>query len=94
MSIMVPVQVTGLTDKRVLVVVEKVAATPDRYPRRTGVPAKRPTCILAAQSLQKRKGPAPIASGPAPLCYRPSLCYLLLVTCRVLTYRGPYGPGH
>ena len=38
----VPVQVTGLTDNRVLVVVEKVAATPDRYPRRAGVPAKRP----------------------------------------------------
>ena len=38
----VPVQVTGLTDNRVLVVVEKVAATPERYPRRTGVPAKRP----------------------------------------------------
>ena len=38
----VPVRVTGLTDNRVLVVVEKVAATPDRYPRRTGVPAKRP----------------------------------------------------
>ena len=38
----VPVQVTGLTDNRVLVVVEKVAVTPERYPRRTGVPAKRP----------------------------------------------------
>ena len=37
-----PVQATGLTDNRVLVVVEKVAATPDRYPRRTGVPAKWP----------------------------------------------------
>ena len=38
----VPVQVTGLTDNRVLVVVDKVAATPEMYPRRTGVPAKRP----------------------------------------------------
>ena len=38
----VPVQVTGLTDDRVLVVVEKVAATPERYPRRPGTPAKRP----------------------------------------------------
>ncbi|PKB84273.1 MAG: 16S rRNA (guanine(527)-N(7))-methyltransferase RsmG [SAR202 cluster bacterium Io17-Chloro-G9] len=38
----VPVRVTGLTDNRVLVVVEKVAATPERYPRRAGVPAKRP----------------------------------------------------
>ena len=38
----IPVQVTGLTDNRVLLVVEKVAATPERYPRRAGVPAKRP----------------------------------------------------
>jgi len=38
----VPVRVTGLTDNRVLVVVEKVAATPERYPRRPGTPAKRP----------------------------------------------------
>lgn len=38
----VPVQVTGLTDNRVLVVVEKMTATPEMYPRRTGVPAKRP----------------------------------------------------
>ena len=38
----IPVQVSGLTDNRVLVVVEKVAATPDRYPRRAGMPAKRP----------------------------------------------------
>lgn len=38
----IPVQVTGLMDNRVLVVVEKVAATPAMYPRRVGVPAKRP----------------------------------------------------
>ena len=33
----IPVEVSGLTDYRVLVVVKKVAATPDRYPRRSGL---------------------------------------------------------
>ena len=28
--------------KRYLVVIEKTAATPDRFPRRVGIPAKRP----------------------------------------------------
>ncbi len=37
-----PVEVSGLTDDRVVVVVEKVRATPDRYPRSPGIPAKRP----------------------------------------------------
>jgi 16S rRNA (guanine527-N7)-methyltransferase len=38
----VPVQVTGLSDERVLVVVRKVRPTPAEYPRRPGVPGKRP----------------------------------------------------
>ena len=37
-----PVKISGLTDDRVVVVVEKVKTTPDRYPRRSGIPAKRP----------------------------------------------------
>jgi len=37
-----PVRITGLTDNRILVSVQKVAATPERYPRRPGLPAKRP----------------------------------------------------
>ena len=37
-----PVGVTGLTDNRVLVVVDKVKPTPAAYPRRAGVPAKQP----------------------------------------------------
>ena len=37
-----PVSVPGVAAARHLVVVEKVAATPDRYPRRPGMPAKRP----------------------------------------------------
>lgn len=36
------VDVTGLTDDRVVVAVEKVAPTPDGFPRRPGIPAKRP----------------------------------------------------
>ena len=36
------VEIAGLTDNREVVVVEKVAATPEQYPRRTGIPSKRP----------------------------------------------------
>jgi 16S rRNA (guanine527-N7)-methyltransferase len=36
------VDLPGLDDPRHLVVVEKVASTPDRYPRRPGIPTKRP----------------------------------------------------
>lgn len=37
-----PVAVEGLTDSRVVVAFDKRAPTPDRYPRRVGIPAKRP----------------------------------------------------
>ncbi|MDE2845066.1 MAG: 16S rRNA (guanine(527)-N(7))-methyltransferase RsmG [Chloroflexota bacterium] len=37
-----PVKVTGLEDNRVVVVVEKVRATPEDYPRRNGAPRKQP----------------------------------------------------
>ena len=37
-----PVEVSSLADGRVLVVVQKTAPTPDRYPRRPGIPDKRP----------------------------------------------------
>ena len=36
------VSVSGLGDGRRLVLLEKVRPTPDRYPRRPGIPAKRP----------------------------------------------------
>lgn len=39
---LVPVTLPGVEDERYLVVIEKVAATPERYPRRVGIPAKRP----------------------------------------------------
>lgn len=39
---LVPVELRGLAETRYLVVVDKVAATPEEYPRRPGVPQKRP----------------------------------------------------
>jgi 16S rRNA (guanine527-N7)-methyltransferase len=50
-----PVSITGLTDDRVLVAVDKIRPTPDQYPRRVGLPARQPirTCLrLHAQSNQ------------------------------------------
>ena len=38
----VPVRITGAERDETLVVLEKVAPTPERYPRRPGIPAKRP----------------------------------------------------
>ena len=37
-----PVALAGLTDNRVVAAFEKVEPTPKRYPRRVGIPAKRP----------------------------------------------------
>src|SRR3989442_15025436 len=37
-----PVQVPGIEQSRTLVVIEKVSRTPKTYPRREGVPSKRP----------------------------------------------------
>jgi 16S rRNA (guanine527-N7)-methyltransferase len=39
---LVPVTLPGVVEERYLVIVDKVAATPARYPRRVGIPAKRP----------------------------------------------------
>ena len=38
----IPVTVPGLPDERNLVVIEKIVATPEDYPRRVGVPSKTP----------------------------------------------------
>jgi 16S rRNA (guanine527-N7)-methyltransferase len=37
-----PVRVPGLEASRQLVIIEKVGPTPQKYPRRSGIPAKRP----------------------------------------------------
>jgi 16S rRNA (guanine527-N7)-methyltransferase len=39
---LVPVTLPGIADERYLVVVDKVAATPKGYPRRVGMPGKKP----------------------------------------------------
>lgn len=39
---LVPVELRGLAETRYLVVVDKVAATPAKYPRRSGMPRKSP----------------------------------------------------
>lgn len=38
----IPVELPGVAETRYLVTVEKVSATPDKYPRRPGIPHKRP----------------------------------------------------
>ncbi len=38
----ISVELNCLPDERQLIVIEKIAATPDIYPRRSGLPAKRP----------------------------------------------------
>ncbi len=37
-----PVVLPGVADERYLILVDKVAATPEKYPRRVGIPSKRP----------------------------------------------------
>jgi 16S rRNA (guanine527-N7)-methyltransferase len=39
---LIPVNLPGVVDDRYLVVVEKVAATPPKYPRKPGIPMKQP----------------------------------------------------
>jgi 16S rRNA (guanine527-N7)-methyltransferase len=39
---LIPVTLPGVVEDRYLVVIDKVAATPDAYPRRVGVPSKHP----------------------------------------------------
>jgi 16S rRNA (guanine527-N7)-methyltransferase len=42
LSRLVPVELHGLAETRYLVLLDKLAPTPAKYPRRTGVPSKRP----------------------------------------------------
>lgn len=41
---LVPVELLGLAETRYLVVIHKVAVTPSQFPRRPGMPSKRPLC--------------------------------------------------
>lgn len=38
----IPVEIEGIEEKRNLVVIEKIASTPEKYPRKSGIPQKRP----------------------------------------------------
>nr|NIW47196.1 16S rRNA (guanine(527)-N(7))-methyltransferase RsmG [Gammaproteobacteria bacterium]NIX58138.1 16S rRNA (guanine(527)-N(7))-methyltransferase RsmG [candidate division Zixibacteria bacterium] len=38
----VPVKLPGVTEKRYIIVIEKIRPTPGKFPRRVGIPAKRP----------------------------------------------------
>jgi 16S rRNA (guanine527-N7)-methyltransferase len=39
---LIPVELPGVADERYLVVIDKVAATPEGYPRKAGIPGKKP----------------------------------------------------
>jgi 16S rRNA (guanine527-N7)-methyltransferase len=39
---LIPVTLPGVVEERYLVIIDKIAATPDAYPRRVGQPTKRP----------------------------------------------------
>jgi 16S rRNA (guanine527-N7)-methyltransferase len=39
---LIPINLPGVADERCLIVVDKIVATPDRYPRRVGVASKNP----------------------------------------------------
>ncbi len=39
---LIPAALPGITEERFLIVIDKIASTPERYPRRVGVPKKRP----------------------------------------------------
>jgi 16S rRNA (guanine527-N7)-methyltransferase len=39
---LIPITLPGVADERYLVVIDKVAATPGQYPRKSGIPAKKP----------------------------------------------------
>jgi 16S rRNA (guanine527-N7)-methyltransferase len=51
---LVPVDLHGLAETRYLVVVEKVAATPERYPRRPGMPTKKPLGRLQIRDSRRK----------------------------------------
>jgi 16S rRNA (guanine527-N7)-methyltransferase len=42
LRLLVPVALPGVVEERFLVVVDKVATTPKNYPRKPGIPGKKP----------------------------------------------------
>ena len=47
---LIPITLPGVVEERYLVVIDKIAATPDSYPRRVGVPTKKP--LLRSRALR------------------------------------------
>jgi 16S rRNA (guanine527-N7)-methyltransferase len=51
---LIPVEVPGLAETRVLVVIDKVAQTPDGYPRGQGLPKKQPLgCWVSVETVDE-----------------------------------------
>ena len=50
---LIPIALPGVAEEHYLVVVDKVAATPEKYPRRVGVPVKHP--LRASQNHDKSR---------------------------------------
>jgi len=46
---LIPVELTGIAETRYLVMMDKVAATPEKYPRRPGMPSKHPIANVKSQ---------------------------------------------
>ncbi len=42
LRILRPIHLPGVQEERFLIVIDKIAATPEKYPRRVGIPTKRP----------------------------------------------------
>jgi 16S rRNA (guanine527-N7)-methyltransferase len=49
LSRLIPVELTGIAETRYLVIMDKVAATPEKYPRRPGMPSKHPISSIKPQ---------------------------------------------
>ena len=60
---LITVELPGVAETRHLVVVEKVAATPSAYPRRPGIPSKRPLGGKASMSVESPEAHAALQSS-------------------------------
>jgi 16S rRNA (guanine527-N7)-methyltransferase len=52
-----PVELPGIAENRYLIVIRKTAATPPQYPRRAGMPSKKP--LGGSPHFSSRKGKSP-----------------------------------
>jgi len=66
MGRLITVELPGVAETRYLVVVEKAAATPSAYPRRPGIPSKRPLGGKASMSVESPEAHAALQSSDSP----------------------------